>query len=132
MPLYSAGAIIVRMWKVATTEVFDAWFAELSPKAKEEVAAKVGLLKIFGPQLGRPHADALKGSRYKNMKELRAEAKGAVLRVAFAFDPNRIAILLVAGDKGGVSQKQFYRRLIEKADALFLAHLAAIGKKKDD
>lgn len=119
------------MWNVATTEIFDAWFAGLDGSAKEEVDAKVGLLKILGPRLGRPHADTLKGSKHKNLKELRADTKDKVLRVAFAFDPNRNAILLVAGDKGGVGQARFYRQLIAKADALFDAHLARIGKKKE-
>ena len=50
------------------------------------------------------------------------------MRIAFAFDPNRSAILLVAGDKSGVSQKQFYRQLIAKADSLFDAHLLGLKK----
>lgn len=117
------------MWNVASTDVFDAWFADLDASAKEEVGAKVGLLRILGPQLGRPHADTLKGSRHKNMKELRADTKDRVMRIAFAFDPSRSAILLVAGDKHGVSQKRFYKQLISKADALFDIHLGEIERK---
>jgi hypothetical protein len=64
------------------------------------------------------------------MKELRADTADKVIRVAFAFDPARDAILLVAGDKSGVSQKRFYRQLIAKADALFDAHLAELKRKK--
>jgi hypothetical protein len=120
------------MWNVATTDTFDAWFAELDASGKEEITAKVGLLKMLGPQLGRPHADTLNGSKHKNMKELRADTKDMVLRIAFAFDPNRSGILLVAGDKGGVSQSRFYKQLIAKADALFDDHLAAIKKKKKE
>ena len=60
------------------------------------------------------------------MKELRASTADEVLRVAFAFDPNRVGILLVAGDKSGVSQKRFYRQLIAKADALYDVHLAKL------
>ncbi len=119
------------MWNVATTDTFDAWFAELEASGKEEIDVKVGLLKMLGPQLGRPHADTLNGSKHSNMKELRADTKDMVLRIAFAFDPNRIAILLVAGDKGGVSQSRFYKQLIAKADALFDAHLTRIGPKKE-
>lgn len=59
------------------------------------------------------------------MKELRADAKGSVLRIAFAFDPDRSAIILVGGGKSGVSQKRFYKQLIAKADALYRIHLAA-------
>jgi hypothetical protein len=118
------------MWHVATTAAFDDWFADLDGDGQSEVIAKVELLKLFGPKLGRPHADTLKGSKHANMKELRADTSDKVLRVAFAFDPNRAAILLVAGDKSGVSQKHFYKQLIEAADKLFDAHLAALKAKK--
>ena len=57
------------------------------------------------------------------MKELRFDAAGGVWRIAFAFDPKRRAILLVAGDKSGGSQKRFYRELIRKVDDRFDAHL---------
>ena len=86
-------------------------------------SAKARLLECFGPQLGRPHVDTLKDSKYTNMKELRFRASGGVWRVAFAFDPERDAILLVAGDKSGGSEKTFYRRLIEKADKRYKEHL---------
>ena len=118
------------MWHVATTSAFDEWFADLDEDGREELIAKVELLKLLGPKLGRPHADTLNGSKHANMKELRADTADKVLRVAFAFDPNRAAILLVAGDKSGVSQKRFYQRLIARADRLFDAHLAAQKAKK--
>lgn len=92
--------------------------------------AKVELLKLLGPRLGRPHADTLNDSRHANMKELRADTHDKVMRIAFAFDPNRAAILLVAGDKSGVNQKRFYRQLIIKADELYDAHLARIRNEK--
>src|SRR5713226_3850285 len=104
------------MWHVATTNEFDDWFAKLNEDAKVEIMAKVELLKLLGPRLGRPHADTLNGSEHANMKELRAHTADKVLRAAFAFDPNRVGILLVAGDKSGVSQKRFYKQLIAKAD----------------
>jgi hypothetical protein len=118
------------MWQVATTEVFDEWFAELDKDAQAELIATVELLKLFGPRLSRPHADTLNGSKHANMKELRANTGEKVIRVAFAFDPERMAILLVAGDKGGVSQKRFYKQLIAKADSLFDAHLAELKTKR--
>ena len=64
------------------------------------------------------------------MKELRFRADGGVWRVAFAFNPKRNAILLVAGDKSGVSESKFYKRLIEKADARYKEHLTSIGSKE--
>jgi hypothetical protein len=119
------------MWDVATTNDFDRWFAGLTDGERIELDAVVALLKSFGPRLGRPHADTLKESRHSNMKELRARTATSVLRVAFAFDPNRAAILLVGGDKSGVNQRRFYRQLINRADALFDGHLAAIARRRN-
>lgn len=118
------------MWQVATTDEFDEWFAALGQEAQVEIIAKVELLKLLGPKLGRPHADTLNGSKHANMKELRADTADQVMRVAFAFDPERVGILLVAGDKGGVSQRRFYKQLLEKADRLFDAHLATLKAKR--
>jgi len=120
------------MWLVRSTAEFDKWFADLDEDGRVEVIAKVELLKYLGPRLGRPHADTLNGSAYANMKELRANTADQVLRIAFAFDPNRSGILLVAGDKAGVSQRQFYRRLIAKADELYGRHLADLRTEKRD
>ena len=88
------------------------------------------LLQQFGPLLKRPRADTLNDSRHANMKELRFNAADGVWRVAFAFDPKRKAILLVAGDKSGVSEKRFYKQLIDKADERFDAHLARLNRRK--
>lgn len=118
------------MWEVATTDDFDRWFAVLGGEAQAEIIAKVRLLKLLGPRLGRPHADTLNGSKHANMKELRADTADQVMRIAFAFDPQRAAILLVAGDKAGVSQKRFYKQLIDKADRLFDAHLAKLAAQR--
>ena len=118
------------MGPVETKEEFDGWFADLEKDDQAELFAKIGLLKLMGPQLGRPHVDTMNGSRHANMKEVRAETKRQVIRVAFAFDPERTAILLVAGDKKGVNQRRFYKQLIRAADALFDDHLAGIKAKK--
>jgi hypothetical protein len=88
------------------------------------------LLKEFGPVLKRPSSDTLANSKHANMKELRFSAADGVWRVAYAFDPERQAILLVAGDKSGTSQKRFYRQLITKADARFDMHLADLKDKE--
>jgi hypothetical protein len=117
------------LWSVASTDEFDQWFAQLDETAKIEVIAKVELVKVLGPALGRPHADTLNGSKHANMKELRAQSRSAVLRIAFAFDPSRSAILLCAGNKTGVKQKRFYKQLIARADALLDAHLASLAAR---
>ena len=110
-------------WEVGLDPAFDAEFDDLSVTVQDELLAQAKLLEVFGPELGRPRVDTLKGSRHANMKELRFEAENGVWRVAFAFDPKRRAILLVAGDKSGVGEKRFYRQLIKKADKRFDAHL---------
>jgi hypothetical protein len=86
----------------------------------------------MGPLLKRPHADTLKGSQYDNMKELRGKTPGSVIRVAFAFDPLKSAILLAGGSKRGVNEKRFYKQLIARADALYARHLARVEKRKAD
>ena len=100
----------------------------LSGLVQRELAALVAVLKLFGPHMRRPGSDTLAGSRHANMKELRFDAGGGVWRVAYAFDPERKAILLVAGDKSGVGQKRFYRSLIRRADDRFDVHLASLKR----
>jgi hypothetical protein len=113
-------------WTVVFHRAFQAEFLALPLEVREAMAASAGLLQLQGLMLGRPHADTLEGSAYANMKELRFDADNGVWRVAFAFDPERKAILLVAGDKSGVAQKRFYKRLITKADARFAEHLETL------
>jgi hypothetical protein len=112
----------------------DAFFAEASAfhaEVRTEIAAVLILLAEFGPSLRRPHCDTLKGSRHANMKELRFSTVDGVWRLAFAFDRERSAILLVAGDKSGVNEKRFYKKLIATADDRFDAHLDILKKDKE-
>ena len=114
-------------WKVAFADEFYTDYETLSEAVQDELLLGSRLLEVYGPKLGRPHVDTLKGSEFANMKELRFRADDGVWRVAFAFDPKRNAILLVAGDKGGTSQARFYKGLIATADARYKAHLKRIG-----
>lgn len=115
------------------TVLFDDEFAEellaFESVVRVELLARAELLEQFGPSLGRPWADTLKGSRHANMKELRFRAGGGVWRVAFAFDTKRRAILLAAGDKAGAGEARFYRRLISIADRRLDSHLAHMKKE---
>jgi hypothetical protein len=119
-------------WIVEFHDDFEPEFLALEPAVQEALLAVAKLLADYGPQLGRPYADTLKGSKYANIKELRFEAADGEWRVAFAFDPQRQAILLVAGDKSGGSQKRFYRQLIAKADRRFSAHLDRLRARKKE
>lgn len=113
-------------WNVVFCDGFDAEFQRLPGPLQDEILAHAFLLKEFGPNVGRPTVDTLKGSKYPNMKELRLAWEGQVWRIAFAFDPRRQAILLVGGDKAGMAQKRFYRWLITLADKRYADHLAAL------
>jgi hypothetical protein len=117
-------------WTVDVGDEFEPEFYGLHEDLQTEILALSRLLQQFGPQLGRPRVDTLDESSHANMKELRFSAADGEWRVAFAFDPKRNAILLVAGDKSGVSQKRFYRELIRKADDRFDAHLARLKQKE--
>ena len=118
-------------WEVDLHDDFVREYRELSKDVQDELLANIELLEQFGPQLGRPRADTLNDSRHANLKELRFDAADGVWRVAFAFDPKRKAILLAAGNKSGVSEKRFYRQLIDTADVRFDAHLAKIKERKE-
>jgi hypothetical protein len=116
-------------WVVEIGDEFKPEFFALQEDVRTEILALTRLLQQFGPQLGRPRVDTLNGSLHANMKELRFSAAGGEWRVAFAFDTKRKAILLVAGDKSGISEKPFYRELIRKADERLDAHLVRLKKE---
>jgi hypothetical protein len=117
-------------WDVRYDAAFAAETEEFALAAQLEIAALAKLLRRFGPQLRRPHCDTLKGSKHANMKELRFTLPDGEWRVAFAFDPQRQAILLVGGSKSGTNEKQFYRDLIRVADERFNAHLKTLTPKR--
>lgn len=106
-------------WTVLFHPAFQVEFDLLSEEVQDGVVAVASFLRERGPHLGRPTVDTLKGSDHANMKELRFQADGGVWRLAFAFDPKRRAVILCAGNKGGVGQARFYRTLIDKADVRF-------------
>ena len=114
-------------WTVRLADEFKAEFDALDRAVRVDLSARVEVLEEYGPNLGRPRVDTLKGSRYANMKELRFRVAGGVWRVAFAFDPRRQAILLVAGDKSGGRGGRFYDLLVRRADARFDAHLMRLA-----
>jgi hypothetical protein len=115
------------MWEVEFTDEFERWWNTLDADEQEALAASVELLRQIGPQLSRPHADTLAGSKHANMKELRTQHRGHPLRTLFAFDPRRCAILLIGGDKTG--DNRFYERMIPLADQLYDEHLAQLRKE---
>ena len=119
-----------RVWTVELAPEFESELLALPPEVRVELLAQARVVEQFGPKTGRPRVDPLKGSKHANMKELRFDAANGVWRVAFTFDPKRRAILLVAGDKSGTSERAFYRRLIATADKRFDAHLARLKQRR--
>jgi hypothetical protein len=120
-----------RPWVVEFHPEFSREVPGFSDSVRREIYSLVGLLRKLGPQLGRSQVDTLKGSKHPNLKELRFRADNGAWRVAFAFDLHRRAILLVGGDKSGVSKDKFYRNLIDIADRRFDQHQRAISVKKE-
>ncbi|MXY40332.1 MAG: addiction module toxin RelE [Rhodospirillaceae bacterium] len=110
-------------WTVAFFEDFKVEFDEFPEAVQNAILARAKLLERVGPQLGRPYADTLAGAKHTNMKELRCSTDDGVWRIAYAFDPKRRAVLLVAGDKSGVAERRFYKQFIAKADERFEVHL---------
>lgn len=118
-----------RRWLVEFHEDFDAEFDAMDEDVQDALLAAAKAVQSLGPVAGRPYVGTLSGSKHANMKELRFDAKNGaeVWRAAFAFDPERSAIVLTAGAKQGQNQSLFYKRLIKKADVRFDQHLEALS-----
>lgn len=127
------GAGASTSWEVLLHEEVERWFLDLAredPDTAELVAAAIDRLAEDGPMLGRPLIDRIKGSRHHNMKELRPGSSGASeVRILFAFDPRRQALLLVAGDKRG-SWSGWYDTNVPLADRRFDEHLKELGAEE--
>ena len=116
------------MWSVDVAMI-QTWLLGLDEDSYEQVSAAIELLGEHGPQLGRPLVDTVNRSRQRNMKELRPGLAGRTeLRLLFAFDPQRRAIFLLAGNKAGNWQR-WYTKNIPVADDVFDAHLQCLKEK---
>ena len=109
------------MWEVEYTNEFEAWWEVLTEAEQEDVSATVQQLEAKGPTLPFPYSSGINGSRHTHMRELRIQSGGRPIRVFYAFDPRRAAILLIGGDKTG--QDRFYETFIPIADDLYDEHL---------
>lgn len=119
-------------WKILFHPDFEAEFASLSRAVQSELTASAFfLVNNGGPSLGRPQVDTLVGSSHANLKELRFVVAGGVWRVAFAFDPRRNAVILVAGNKAGIKPQRFYKNLIRIADERYADHLLTLKLEED-
>ena len=109
-------------WEIEATDAFEEWWRTLIEKEQDDLTAIVELLGERGPQLPFPYSSGVEGSKFSHMRELRIQSHGDPIRVFYAFDPRRVAVLLIGGIKTG-KEKRFYKRLVPKADALYRQHL---------
>lgn len=121
---YSIFVMLTKKWGVEFTAAFEEWWQAIDARTQAAVDAYVTMLEERGPTLGYPYSSKLSGSRHRHMRELRVQSSGRPLRVLYAFDPRRVAVLLVGGDKTG--DDRFYERLIRQADRLYDEHLATL------
>lgn len=115
-------------WKITTRPLFEDWFEEQSRAVQNKILAALVVLREYGPNMGRPQVDTLKGSKFSNMKELRIQVDEHPIRLCFVFDPIRRGVILCAGDKKGHDEKRFYNKLIKLADVEYTSHLKALGE----
>ncbi len=108
--------------EVVYTDEFNGWWDGLSGDAQDAVAIGVGVFEQKGVSLDYPRCSAIKGSKYA-LRELRIQHQGRPLRVFYAFDPKRQAVLLIGGDKTGRTDAQFYLDFIPKAEAIWEVYL---------
>jgi len=111
--------------EVEFTDEFGSWWDSLDPDEQESVRYSIQLPQDQGVHLKRPHADAIHGSKYNNMRELRVQHQGRPYRILFAFDPRRTAMLLIGGDKTG--RPDWYGEFVPNADKIYAQHLKEIG-----
>ena len=114
-------------WDVEYTDEFEAWWDVLTAAEQSDVGAVVRLLEAKGPTLGYPYSAGVESSKHGHMRELRIQHQGRPYRVLYAFDPRRIALLLLGGDKTG--DARWYERLVPIADRLYDTHLQLLRQE---
>lgn len=118
----------MKEWTIVYRPHYSAWFGKCGEAMQNEILAHLEVLKTVGPNLGRPRVDHIKGSAHQNMKELRIQFKGDPVRILFAFDPDRRAVLLLGGTKTG--DDRWYRKHVPLADQEFRLHLQEMQAEK--
>ena len=114
-------------WEVEYTDEFEQWWNTLSEEEQISLDASVRLLEARGPHLAFPHSSAIEHSKHSHMRELRTQHQGRPYRTLYAFDPRRMAILLIGGDKTG--DDRWYEANVPVADRLYDEHLEQLRKE---
>jgi hypothetical protein len=125
--IFLGGYSHLMSWEVEYTDEFERWWEALTDDEQVSVAAVVGILEDEGPHLGFPYSSGIASSRHRHMRELRVQHEGRPYRVLYAFDPRRVAILLLGGDKTG--RDRWYEEAVPAADRLYEAHVASLKRE---
>jgi hypothetical protein len=113
-------------YEVEVSDQFKTWYEDLSEPEQNSVERVVLMLMEAGPALGYPQSSGVKGSQYSHMRELRIQHEGRPYRVLYAFDPARMALLLLGGEKTG--DDRWYEKMVPQADAIYGEHLKTLKK----
>lgn len=114
-------------WSVEYTDEFEAWWDSLTESEQDSVAVYVLILEQKGPSLSFPYSSGIKRSRHGHLRELRVQHQGRPIRVLYAFDPRRVAVLLIGGLKKG--QDRWYQTYVRLADEIYDDHLLSLKKE---
>jgi hypothetical protein len=111
-------------WEVEYTDEFFAWWSTLSEAEQNSISVAVGLLESEGPAVRYPYSSGIRGARHSHLRELRIQHRGRPYRVLYAFDPRRVAVLLIGGDKTG--DDRWYRTFVPMAERLYDEHIQVL------
>lgn len=117
-------------WTVEYTDEFENWWESLDEDEQESITTCVLLLETRGPMLAFPFSSGIEQSRHSHMRELRIQHGGRPYRVLYAFDPRRVAILLIGGDKTG--NDRWYDKYVPLADKIYDEHIRALKKENNN
>jgi hypothetical protein len=127
IPTRQIQQVTMQSCEIEYTNEFGEWWMTLLEQQQEDVAAIVGLLADRGASLGFPHSSGINNSRHSHLRELRVQSAGRPIRIFYAFDPRRSAILLIGGDKTG--DNRFYEEYIPIADQLYDVYLEELKQE---
>ena len=117
------------MWEIEYTDEFGEWWETLGEAEHKRISFTVNLLRQAGPLLPFPHSTGVRQSRHGSMRELRSQCEGRPLRTFYVFDPRRVAILLIGGDKTG--DDRFYDDMVPLADRIYDEYLKEIKEENN-
>jgi hypothetical protein len=115
------------LWEVEFTDEFEGWWDSLTESEQDSIDRTVRILKQLGPLMPDLYSKPIAISRYSHMRELRVQHGGEPIRILYAFDPRRVALLLLGGNKTG--DDRWYEKFVPKADALYEQHLRDLAKE---